>query len=52
VLDREHRRFDAARIRLWLAEDGETGADLPEVIAVFEELGAHPYVGRALRLLS
>jgi hypothetical protein len=50
VLDREHRRFDAARIRLWLAEEGEGAADLAEVIAVFEELGAHPYVGRALRL--
>ena len=50
VLDREHRRFDAARIRLWLAEDGDQAADLPGATAVFDELGAHPYLERAHRL--
>ncbi|HET9416964.1 MAG TPA: hypothetical protein VFP30_05415, partial [Candidatus Limnocylindria bacterium] len=50
VLDREHRLFDAARVRLWLAEDGMELDELPSALATFEELGAHPYVERAHRL--
>jgi hypothetical protein len=46
VLDREHRTFDAARVRLWLAEDGGT-SDLAAASTVFEELGAHPYLARS-----
>jgi len=43
LLDREHRLFDAARIRLWLAEGGAS----VETARTFEELGAHPYLARA-----
>ena len=50
VLDREHRRFDAARVRLWLAESGEPDADLSTAAAVFEELSAHPYLERSRRI--
>jgi hypothetical protein len=50
VLDREHRLFDAARVRLWLAEDGTAPDQLPVASATFEELGAHPYLERARRL--
>jgi tetratricopeptide (TPR) repeat protein len=46
VLDREHRLFDAARIRLWLAEDGDP-SQLAAAAATFEELGAHPYIARS-----
>jgi tetratricopeptide (TPR) repeat protein len=49
VLDREHRRFDAARVRLWLAEEAHGSPDLAEAIAVFDELGAHPYLERGVR---
>lgn len=49
ALDREHRLFDAARVRLWLAEDGDPSG-LDAAAAVFEELGAHPYAERATRL--
>jgi tetratricopeptide (TPR) repeat protein len=49
VLDREHRRFDAARVRLWMAEEGRGSSELPAAVAAFEELGAHPYLERATR---
>jgi hypothetical protein len=49
VLDREHRTFDASRVRLWLAEAG-TDSELAAAAALFEELAAHPYLERA-RLL-
>jgi class 3 adenylate cyclase/tetratricopeptide (TPR) repeat protein len=45
VLDREHRTFDAARIRAWLARDGDA-SQLAAANAIFEELGAHPYTYR------
>jgi hypothetical protein len=47
VLDAEHRLFDGARIRLWLAEQAGDAARLGNARAVFEELGAHPYLARA-----
>ena len=47
VLDREHRRFDAARIRLWLAEEASDAVLLADAADVFEELAAHPYLARA-----
>ena len=47
VLDREHRLFDAARIGLWLAEDGDAAGDLRAATLVFEELNAHPHLERA-----
>ncbi len=51
VLDAEHRLFDAARIRLWMAEDGAgSPADFDSARAIFAELAAHPYLERALRL--
>jgi class 3 adenylate cyclase len=46
ILELEHRIFDAARIKLWLAEEG-SGGDAGT--ATFEELGAHPYLVRAQR---
>lgn len=50
VLEREHRVFDVARIRLWMAEDGTDASGLDQALATFEELGAHPYRDRVLRL--
>jgi len=50
VLDREHRIFDAARVRLWLAEAGTDSGLATAAAAVLEELGAHPYSERARRL--
>ncbi len=50
VLEREHRLFDSSRIRLWLAEEGGTGAGADAATATFEELGAHPYLQRGSRL--
>ena len=48
VLDGEHRLFDAARIRLWLAEDdGPASPGLDAAMSTFEELAAHPYITRA-----
>ena len=47
ILDDEQRPFDAARVRLWRAEAGESNVGLPEATATFEELGAHPYLERA-----
>jgi hypothetical protein len=50
VLEREHRLFDAARIKLWLAEEaGGRSPDLDAASATFDELGAHPYRERASR---
>jgi class 3 adenylate cyclase/tetratricopeptide (TPR) repeat protein len=49
-LDREHRRFDAARIRLWMAEAGEAVGD--RAAAVFEELRAVDYADRARRVMG
>ena len=51
LLDQEHRPFDVARIRLWMAEAGEPAPDLAAAIATFDELGAHPYLERARRLM-
>ena len=51
ILERERRIFDAARIRLWLAEAGVgSPADLGSASATFEELGAKPYLERARHL--
>jgi adenylate cyclase len=51
VLEREHRLFDVARIRLWLAEAGDgSAADLRSASAMFEDLGAQPYLVRASHL--
>ncbi|MDQ3149051.1 MAG: AAA family ATPase, partial [Chloroflexota bacterium] len=50
ILDREHRPFDAARIWLWLAEDGSADAGLGDAVAIFDELSAQPYRDRALRI--
>ena len=52
VLDREHRLFDAARIRLWLAEEGGGRAGPRLAAAIFEELGAHPYIERIRRFMA
>jgi hypothetical protein len=49
VLAQEHRTFDVARINLWMAEAGEPAPDLPGAAALFEELGAHPYLERSRR---
>ncbi len=46
VLDREHRTFDAARVRLWLAEDGDDEG-VAGATAVFADLRAQPYLERA-----
>ncbi|MGH2384933.1 MAG: tetratricopeptide repeat protein, partial [Candidatus Limnocylindria bacterium] len=51
TLDREHRIFDVARIRLWLAEEsGGDPVDLDGASRTFEELAAHPYLVRAHRV--
>jgi hypothetical protein len=47
ILDREHRVFDAARVRLWLAEAGEVVATAAVPAATFAELGARAYLERA-----
>ena len=52
VLDREHRLLDAARIRLWLAEEADGSPELAAAVATFEELGAHSHLERAHRLSS
>jgi adenylate cyclase len=52
ALDREHRLFDAARVRLWRAEELGGSPELPAAVAAFEELGAHPYLERAHRLTT
>jgi tetratricopeptide (TPR) repeat protein len=51
VLEREHRVFDVARLRLWLAEDGDPSG-VADARAAFEELGAHPYLARAAAIAS
>jgi hypothetical protein len=50
LLTQEHRTFDVARINLWMAEAGEQAPDLAGATALFEELGAHPYLERARRM--
>ena len=52
IVDRERRRFDSARIRLWLAEEAGGSAELGAIVATFEDLGAHPYLARAHRLVA
>ncbi len=52
LLEQEHRLFDVARINLWMAEAGEPAPDLEGAAALFEELGAHPYLERARRVTS
>ena len=52
LLAQEHRPFDVARINLWMAEAGEQAPDLPGAAALFEELGAHPYLERARRVMA
>ena len=47
ALDEQHRSFDAARVRLWLAEERPDPVRLADARRTFEELGAHPYVARA-----
>ena len=47
VIDEHHRIFDAARIRLWLAEETPDPSLAAEARSTFEALGAHPYLGRA-----
>jgi hypothetical protein len=50
VLEREDRAFDVARIRLWMAEAGETSADeLERALTTFEEVDARPYLERCRR---
>jgi len=45
-LDEAHRVFDSARIRLWLAEAGDTSG-LAAAVGAFERLRAAPYLARA-----
>ena len=47
ILDEHHRIFDAARVRLWLAEEAGDPAMLADARSIFENLAAHPYLGRA-----
>jgi tetratricopeptide (TPR) repeat protein len=47
LLDEARRPFDAARVRLWLAEAGDSAGLAPAVDA-FKQLGAAPYLARAL----
>jgi hypothetical protein len=49
LLAQERRIFDVARINLWIAEAREPAPDLRGAAALFEELGAHPYLERARR---
>ncbi len=50
TLDDHHRVFDAARVRLWLAEERRDPALVADARRTFEELGAHPYLARATSL--
>ncbi len=52
LLIQEHRPFDVARINLWMAEAGEPAPDLAGAAALFEELGAHPYLERTRTLVT
>jgi hypothetical protein len=47
TLDQEHRLFDAARARLWMAEEAADAATVSDALSTFEMLGAHPYLLRA-----
>ena len=51
ALDEQHRIFDAARVRLWLAEEAAIPASAAAARATFEDLGAHPYLGRTTELV-
>jgi tetratricopeptide (TPR) repeat protein len=46
ILEANRRVFDAARVRLWLAESGDT-AGIRGAVATFERLGAVPYLAAA-----
>jgi hypothetical protein len=46
VLEREHRLFDAARARLWVAEESGDESLSRVARATFEELGALPFLAR------
>jgi adenylate cyclase len=50
VLEVQHRVFDAARVRLWLAEESGDPNGLDAAVAVFEERGARPYLARTAAL--
>ena len=50
--DQAHRLFDAARVRLWLAEEQGDPRLLGDARSVFERLGAAAYVRRAERLTA
>jgi adenylate cyclase len=47
TVEREHRLFDAARIRLWLGEERGDRAMLDAARATFEALGAQPFIARS-----
>jgi adenylate cyclase len=47
LLDGEHRYFDAARARLWLAEEKRDATLLAGARERFEELAAHDYLARS-----
>jgi len=46
-LETAHRPFDAARVRLWLAEDTDDVIQAATAAAVFDRLRAAPFVRRA-----
>lgn len=50
VLDQAHRLFDAAQVRLWLAEESRDAALLGDAPSVFERLGAPGHLRRAAAL--
>jgi tetratricopeptide (TPR) repeat protein len=50
VLESQHRGFDAARLRLWLAEESGDPGELDAAARVFDELDARPYLSRATLL--
>ncbi len=50
--DQAHRLFDAARVRLWLAEEQGDPTLLGDARSVFEHLGAAGYLRRAERLAA
>lgn len=50
--DQAHRLFDAARVRLWLAEEQGDPRLLGDARSVFERLGAAGYLRRAERLAA
>ncbi|HEV8053871.1 MAG TPA: AAA family ATPase, partial [Candidatus Limnocylindrales bacterium] len=50
--DQAHRLFDAARVRLWLAEEHDDPRLLGDARSVFKRLGAAGYLRRAERLAA